>query len=122
MKVTRRNQFHLFLYVTQFDWLRDVGVKTGRKRAFAFSEHSARRYCHDRQATEMRIVPQFSNDAEAVLKGHLQIQEHQGRLILANQVNRVSAVDRFNDDMTGCFEQFSHQLPAKGIVVGNQDC
>jgi hypothetical protein len=43
------------------------------------------------------IVSQCSNDTETVQNGHLRIQEHQFRLILANQIESVALVKCLKD-------------------------
>jgi len=37
-----------------------------------------------------------------------------------NQIQRIAAVGCFEDDVAGCFEQFSHQLAAEKIIVCDQ--
>jgi hypothetical protein len=49
------------------------------------------------QTVEANIVSQFSNHTETVQNGHLQIQEHQIRLIVVNQIQSLAAIDGFLD-------------------------
>ena len=113
--------FRLFANFIQMDWLGDIGVETRSDRQFAISQHRAGSNRYGGEAAETLVASQLANHTETVENGHLQIQEHNIGRISMDEVKGFASVCRFDHAVPRGLQDFSHQFPARQIVVRDEN-